>query len=293
MRISIFTCILNPDFWCFPYQEALKSYCELADEVVVVDGGSNDGSLNKIKKISDKIKIVELPWPWEYKQREFPLHLNYGLDNCSGDWVIKMDIDFVLHEFDILGFKRKLEEHNDNQNIEVASFIKLNMLSRFCGFTKGEVSWAIHKKFTKNKVKFGVEIDRQTPDWSQAIRVKEMRDGIPYGNVINIDTKAKEIMDVLRLNQRVFNYDCFFRTREKCKSWFARSARAYLNETGQPLYGNSDEDSWKQWKNIREYQREIYEKIAFKIEDHPKFMQDKIKSMTPDMFGYNNWDWEL
>ena len=72
MKISVFTCILNPEFWCFPYQEALRSYCELADEVIVVDGGSIDGSLDKIKKISDKIKIVTLKWPREYKQREFP-----------------------------------------------------------------------------------------------------------------------------------------------------------------------------------------------------------------------------
>ncbi len=292
MKISVFTCVLNPDFWCFPYQEALKSYCELADEVIVVDGGSKDGSLNKIKKISDKIRIVSLHWPWYFKQREFPLHLNYGLDECTGDWVIKFDIDFVLHDFDAIAIKRKLKEHNDNSNIMVATFSRLNLLNRDQGFTKVELPWVIHKRFTKNKVRFGVEIGDKQSDWSQTIKVKEIKNDIPYGEAFIVDTKFRGINDILRLGNRVFNYDSIFRDKAKCAVWFCRAAKAYRDETGKAIYGGSGEEAWELWKEIR-MRHKVTRKENLKIEDHPVFIQDKIKNMTPDMWGHSNWNWKL
>jgi len=326
MKISVFTCVLNPDFWCFPYLEAIKSYLELADEVIIVDGGSNDGSLEKIHKIFDNdnpktrcwvfdegggehfgasmdymeaveknikhINIIRLHWPWDFKQREFPLHLNYGLDNCTGDWVIKFDIDFVLHDFDAIAIKRKLKEHNDNTRVMVATFSRLNLLNRWQGFTKNELPWIIHKKFTKNSVRFGVEIGDKQSDWSQTIKVKEIKNGIPYGEKFIIDTNFCEVKDILRLGNRVFNYDSIFRDKIKCEAWFCRAARAYRLETGKPIYGKTDKDAWELWKEIR-MQYKVKRKENLKIGDHPIFIQDKIKNMTPDMWGYNNWDWKL
>ena len=295
MKISAFVCIINPEFWCFPYQEALRSYCDLADEIIMVDGGSIDGSLNKIKKISDKIKIIHLNWPWDYKQREFPLHLNYGLDNCNGDWVIKFDIDFVLHDFDAIAFKRKLQDVNHDANIWVASFTRYNLLNRFQAFEKDSLNWVIHKKFTDNKIRFGVGIRQQHPDWSQAVIVQKIINGVPYGDTYMEETAKINLPaeHVLKMGNPVYNYDCFFRTKEKCQTWFARAAKAYREETGYPLYGKDDEDSWKLWRAIRQQQKKYYEKIDLKIEDHPIYIQDKIKNMTPDMWGYNNWDWKL
>lgn len=286
MKISVFTCIWNPEYWCFPYEEALKSYLELADEVIVVDGGSTDGSLKKIKEISDKIRIVSLLWPAEYLQREFPLHLNWGFRECLGDWAIKFDIDFVLHDFDAVAFRRKLSAVNENPDIWLAAFHRYNIFNRFEGIEKDCLPWAIHKKFTKEKILFGIDRRHQFPDWSQAVIVEKFRDNVPIGYT-HFGSR------IIRLGNPIYNYDCTFRTKEKCKLWFQRAARAYLKETGHPVYGENDEMAWEMWKNIRYKQKKRMEKIPLKIEDHPIFIQNKIKNMTPNMWGHSNWSWDL
>jgi len=199
--------------------------------------------------------------------------------------VIKFDIDFVLHEFDALAFKHKLLGCDD-KDILAASFTRINLLNRFEGILKGDMSWAIHKKFTGKRIQFGVETNREISDWSQAIIVENKKNNIPYG----YNPRGN---NVIRIGNPVYNYDCFFRDKVKCKTWFLRSARAYRQETNKPLYGATDEDAWKLWCDIRRLQRKHCEKVSLKITDHPKVIQDKLNNMTSDMWGHSNFNWNL
>jgi len=63
------------------------SSCSFADEIVVVDGGSTDGTLD-ILKANDKVKLVQRPW-----DNHFGRQRQSSLDKCSGDWVIRLDSD--------------------------------------------------------------------------------------------------------------------------------------------------------------------------------------------------------
>ena len=58
MKLSGHTIITNPETAGYPYVESIKSFANLCDEVIVVDGGTTDGSLEKIKDIP-KVKIVQ------------------------------------------------------------------------------------------------------------------------------------------------------------------------------------------------------------------------------------------
>ena len=288
MKISAFTMILNPDYWCFPYQEALQNWSELFDEIIIVDGGSTDGSLEKIKQISDKIKIIYLKWPWDYKQREFPLHYNFGLKNCTGDWAFKMDIDWLIHETDFKEFRNKFKEwKTDNPKIMAISLQKMSMLNRFQYQYKGRMVLGINKRCYDNKIAMGIIKGNETKcDWTNIIEIKGQKDSVPYGNLIN----NKNIID---FGIPFYNYDCFFRTEEKCKEWYKRAARAYLNETNYPLYGNGDDDSWKMWKNMMRWRLIKIHPHKMKIGHHPKHIQDKLKQMTPICWGHSNFGWQL
>ncbi len=275
--------ITNPEYWCFPYEEALRSYCDFADEVIVVDGGSTDGSLEKIKAISDKIKIYYLDWPWDFKQREFALHLNYGLAKATGDWVLKFDIDFVLHQDDMKGIRNKLEIPT---KAIVASYNRFNILNRFEYFNKGELKWGIHKGLVGDKVQYGRQVDFENSDWCQPVIVEKIIDDVPYG-------RTPDKNETLRLGDMGYNYDCIFRSKDKCKKWFTRLAKAFREDNKMALYGMDDDSAWEQWKKIRYWQKERYDIKPITIKQHPKYIRNKLENMTPDMWGYNNWNWEL
>jgi len=65
-----------------------------------VDGSEVAGSavlnLGSVKKV----KYIWEPWPYEWNWVELPKHLNIGLAECTGDWVLKLDIDQFIHEDD-------------------------------------------------------------------------------------------------------------------------------------------------------------------------------------------------
>ncbi|RMH80479.1 MAG: glycosyltransferase family 2 protein [Acidobacteria bacterium] len=70
---------------------AIRSVKGLANEIVVVDSGSTDRTVEIAKSLGAKVFFKE----WE----GYPNQLNYGIGLCSGDWVLVLDADEeVSHE---------------------------------------------------------------------------------------------------------------------------------------------------------------------------------------------------
>lgn len=287
MKISIFTTITNPEERKYPYLEALESFCDVADEVIVVDGGSTDGSLEKIdelaKQLGRQIKAINLPWPWEYSQAEFPKHLNAGLEACTGDWAIKMDIDYLFHENQIDELKVLLRGYNDRPCV-AGQFLKFNVMTRDRGFLKSRLPLAIHKKVVGDNIKFGIQqdIDKSLDDWSFPIlwSGKYNKEGVPVGTSL----PAKLVLD---LGIKVWNYDYFFRTKEETKKLFARNAKAWRLSVNN-AWGASDEESWETFLDMN---RQRWEKDLTPLEpiSHPKYIRERVEKMTPGHFGWDNW----
>lgn len=72
-------------------ETCLKSMEELVDEIVVVDGGSTDGTIDILQKYN--CRIINNPnWQGYSHQR------NLALEASTGDWIIKMDSDEYLSQ---------------------------------------------------------------------------------------------------------------------------------------------------------------------------------------------------
>ena len=62
MKVCGFSFLRNAVKYDFPFEESLRSLLPLCDEVIVAVGKSDDETLERIKSIDTKIKILETSW---------------------------------------------------------------------------------------------------------------------------------------------------------------------------------------------------------------------------------------
>ena len=90
-KLSISTSYTNPEERMDPWREALTCYNDLADEVV--RSGEN--------------------WPYEFSWDYIGKVFNESYEKATGDWVIRMDLDYFFHENDFEKIRSRLEENFD------------------------------------------------------------------------------------------------------------------------------------------------------------------------------------
>ncbi|MDP3758847.1 MAG: glycosyltransferase family 2 protein, partial [Candidatus Daviesbacteria bacterium] len=72
-------------------ENCLRSINELADEIVIVDGGSTDKTLDIAKRF--KARIIQTNNP-----QIFHINKNKAIDFAEGDWILQLDADEVVTE---------------------------------------------------------------------------------------------------------------------------------------------------------------------------------------------------
>lgn len=72
---------------------SLDSLYSMADEIIIVDGGSTDNTKEVIKKYDhdNKIKIYDFDNPLM-----FHINKQRAIEKCKGDWILQMDADELL-----------------------------------------------------------------------------------------------------------------------------------------------------------------------------------------------------
>lgn len=111
-KLSGYTTVYNAASMGYPYIECIKSMLGFCDEVVVVDGGSTDQTVDAIKAIGDsRIKLVINPWDKskgviaiDGEQKQF------ARQQCSGDFLWQQDADEVIHEDDYAKIRKLVDE---------------------------------------------------------------------------------------------------------------------------------------------------------------------------------------
>lgn len=241
MKLSIITSYTNPEERMDPWQESIKCYESLADEVIIV--GQN--------------------FKQEFNFSEIGLMFDEGFEKATGDWVIKMDIDTLIHENDfesLIASIKKFDEYG------ALSLRKFQFFTPYRFHTKSRMCMVLNKKKYKN------------------IKFNGGGDGCdPTINGVHLNEK-----NTPRLRIPFWNYDSTFKTKEVISRDRARFARAWFRTYGN--FGNrggaEPEQAFEAWFKMIS---DRFSKHVFKtnIDKHPIFIQNKLKNLNENQFGFD------
>lgn len=250
MRLSLFTTVTNPDERGDAYGPALACYTDLADEIVIVDGSSGP---NK--------------WPKEFSWEFIGQQFQRGYEACDGDWVIRMDIDSIFHEQDFRKIRYALEFYND---CHAVTFFKRQFIVPDRYNVKSRLLLAVNKKRYGDRLRFdgGGDLCQVTVD----------------GNYLEPGH-----MFVPSVKIPIWNYECLLKTKHQLLEDKGRFARAWHRKFGEyKLGGPDDESAYYEWhKMVAGRFHKPQERI--RLQDHPKYIQDTIKNLEPQNWGYNGF----
>ena len=85
----------------------------------------------------------------------------------------------------------------------------------------------------------------------------------------------------------IWNYDTVFRTKEIISKDRARFARAYYRHFQDWGKGRgTPEEAFNAWFKMIKKRYKLHNQYL-EIDDHPKYIKDKLRNLNPDQFGYN------
>jgi len=133
----------------------LDSAYDLADEVVLVDGGSTDKTIEIAKSYGDKVRIIKTNNP-----KNFLINKQKAIEEAKGEWILQLDADEELsselkQEIKKLFKPVSLESRVQNSESSVdpktnSEFSILNF--KFCGYNIPRKNWFLTRFLMKGGV---------------------------------------------------------------------------------------------------------------------------------------------
>ena len=123
--ISILMRVKDEADWIKSSVESIK---RIADEIVIVDNGSTDGTYEFLEEIGSKEKgLIKL---WQRRDLDYCDLSNFALKNTSFRWIFKWDGDMIAHtsgEYDIAKLRNRILSLNPKRYYVIyLSFINLS-----------------------------------------------------------------------------------------------------------------------------------------------------------------------
>lgn len=185
--ISGYTHVLNPAQQDFPWQESIGSMLGFCDQVVVVDGGSTDGTLEKLKAWASrepKLEIVERPWDWSEPGMD-GMQKAYGRAMCTGEFLWQQDSDEVVHEDDYEKIRKLVKRFPKDVDLLDLPVVELWGDAQHCRTDRHTWKWRLSRndfRITHGIVKEARVTDEKT---GKTYARKGMSDGCEYINMMD------------------------------------------------------------------------------------------------------------
>lgn len=266
MKISVFTTTTNPTVRGDNWQDAIRCYADLADEVIIINGGEDLGV--NAGFVLNNIKIIQSDWPKEFDWPLIGQQFQRGYEAATGDWVIHADLDFIFHEKDFDKIRRAF---TDNPNQPALTFWKHQFILPDRYNLKSRLVIAVNKKVYGDRIRFDSGGDLCQPSLD--------------GEQIKSDFVAEARV-------AIYNYEKMTKTSDQIMDDCGRMDRAYrrhfkawqLSADGS----GSDESCFDGYIQLM-IGRLKKPSEHIKLSEHPKYVRDTIRNLNPEEFGYNGF----
>ena len=113
MRLSIYTFVKNGLFQDYHVVDMLRHHLPLADEIIVNEGHSTDGTFEQINRLDPRIKLFRTHWGQANSFDWFLKFKNDARQACTGDWCLLLDCDEFIPEWEFDRLRAYLENTRD------------------------------------------------------------------------------------------------------------------------------------------------------------------------------------
>ena len=292
--ISGYTTTLNCIDQSYPFEESILSMLGFCDQVVVVDGGSTDGTIEALNKIADKnknliIHVQERDWDSKRFAVFDGLQKALARAMCTSEWCWQQDSDEVIHENDyhrVKALARNLPKSMD--------LIALPLVEFWGGPYKIRMDinpWKWRMSRNRPHITHGIPKDLRCFDNDGELYSKPGSDGCDYVRsdtyepvpFVNFYTKDADDIRNSALNgniDAIYDYNNWFMSVVQSLpsvwhySWFdierkIKTYRDYWSSHWQSLYDITQEDTAE--NNM------FFDKAWTEVSD------DEIKSLAKDL----------
>ncbi len=126
----------------YPLAESIRSLLPLVDEYIVGVGDGDDGTWGAVQAIGDP-RVNAFRSEWDLSRRGGHViaeQTNKAIDRCTGDWIVYLQADEVLHERDLPRLRADLERHLTG-SVESLSFRYLHFYGSFAFVQDNPARW--------------------------------------------------------------------------------------------------------------------------------------------------------
>lgn len=265
MKISGYSYIRNGLQFDYPFLQSLQSVLPIVDEFIMVVGDSSDGTREAIENLkSDKIKIVDSVWDMSIRKggKLFAQQSNLGLDAVTGDWIIHIQADEIIHENDILKLKEYILRYGQDERVEALLFPFLNF--------RGDYE---HIHTGRDAHRFEIRAFR----FNKLIRAYKDSQGFrKYSSLAAyVEGESGKKLRVVKIDVPVYHYS-YVRPPKKMKQkseFFSR-------------FWDDDETVKKKFEGVEEFEFNEVDKLELFHGSHPKSMEPYINKKDWD-FKYD------